>query len=114
MKKIRSGLFCLPHDLFKMDLDPISFMIYAYLISIKEIDDKVFPSSSIISHELNIPEATVNSRLQSLEEKAYVHSIHNLDILGEKATHKNTTYYIAYDFEKPWCRKIFSHKSTKN
>lgn len=113
MMKIQGGFFCLPNDLFKMDLDPFSFMIYAYLISIKGTDDSICLSALTISRELKIPESVVSSRLQSMEEQAYVYCVHTLDVMDGKTTYTRNMCYKARDFEKPWCQKIFSHKRAK-
>ena len=106
--KKHTGLFHLPTDLFKMNLDPISFMIYAYLVSIKETNDMIHPSISVISQELRIPRSIVYSRIKILEEKAYIKRIQTANCTNNNHLCPYSIRYIACDFEKPWCRKIFS------
>ena len=106
-RKKHTGLFYLPNDLFKMNLDPISFMIYAYLVSIKETNDISYPSISVISQELRIPRSIVYSKIKILEEKAYIKRIQTEDCKNETYRRPYTVRYVACDFEKPWCRKIF-------
>lgn len=61
--------FWLYNDVFEMNLDPKTFVVYAYLAYVGDECDEVIISPAEIQQALNLPKEIVDKALRELEEK---------------------------------------------
>lgn len=76
--------FLLPNDIHDHDLTNKEFVILTYLVRCKDHDNKCYPSRAKIAKKSKTKSLiTVDKCLKSLEEKGYIHKIHQYDHSGK-------------------------------
>lgn len=110
----QEGFFMLSNDIFKMDLDPYAFVVYAYLVSCAGTKGECWPSIPTVAKTLGISPTTVQSRIKYLEDNRYITRINNsgLSEVGTPRTFNN--HYTVKDFDTPWNFHFFEHKKKEN
>ena len=68
-KKPTKDFYMMPNGIFKVGLDPFSFMILSYLIRRMNDDSECWPSISTMHKDLGISVSTIQDRLNYLKKR---------------------------------------------
>ncbi len=110
----QDGFFMLPNDIFKMDLDPYTFIIYAYLVSCAGAKGECWPSIPTIAKTLNISPTTAQSRIKISEERRYIKRHYHGGVTESGTPRTFNNHYFVQDFDSPWRFHFFEHKKKED
>jgi len=106
----KEGFFMIQNDIFKIQLDPYAFSIYAYLVSRAGQNGECWPSIPAMSRELHISQTTVQDRLRLLEKLRFIKKQHVGGYADDGSPRTFNNHYHILDFEKAWNYHFFEHK----